>query len=194
MNKIFMFILMSFTFVSCGDNSENNKQSLKNNSTITEEVNFQDIFNDWKIKSYNNGDYIKPENCNLEYVIANEDKSNLGIPNDNEIEQFILDYNNDGIKDCLIIFTPIQCEGGNALMYLQTAILILSDKEKNYITNDTLLTNLFTKIESGNISLTGVNNNEIIGKFFDFTEDDARCCPSIEKDVRISFPNDIKIQ
>lgn len=89
LNKYLSIIFTCFISISCGIESTKDKQLNSTTLTPKNEINFEKIFNEWKTNAYSNGDYAKPEDCNLEYVIANENKSNVGIPNDDEIDQFI---------------------------------------------------------------------------------------------------------
>lgn len=159
--------------------------NLKSKTNVKAKVDFQGIFEDWKEEAYKKGDYTRPEKCN----IASGDIEGSGIPDREEIMSFHLDYNNDGFKDCIYTFQPQQCDGGNAGMWAQSVVLILSDKSQNYTAKQL---DLYPKTEGGIVQIWGVKGNAMTGTYIKFADTDPRCCPSIEKEITISYPNNIK--
>lgn len=142
-------------------------------------------YEQWKAAQYKAGNYATPANCKMEVVIKESYKGpQAGIPND--ISVHYSDINGDNKMDALITFNPIQCDGGNAGMNIQSRVLILS-KGAVWITDDKYIDNIEAKIDKGWMSVSGVTGGTIFGTYYEYKEDDGRCCPSIKKQFSIDF-------
>jgi hypothetical protein len=142
-------------------------------------------FEEWKNKQYQLSNYELEKKCNIEYVGKETYKgSGIGIPKD--IQVFYTDLNDDEIIDALICFSPSQCDGGNALMNAQERILILS-KGNEYVVDDNLINNIEKGLPSGWLYIRNALYGSMTGEFKDYKEGDGRCCPSIKKEISISF-------
>ena len=106
-----------------------------------------------------------------------------GIPKDISIH--FSDINGDNKLDALITFNPVQCDGGNAMMNAQSSVLVLS-KGPVWITDDKYIENIESK-KDGWLSVNGVVGGTIFGTYYEYKEDDGRCCPSIKKQFSIDY-------
>lgn len=99
------------------------------------------------------------------------------------------DINLDGIEDVMITFFPRQCDGGNASMNFQCAVLIISKNINDYY--------LIEMYPSANLGMGGhfyhfhaIYNGRIFATYVEYEENDSRCCPSIERDCVLDFKHD----
>jgi hypothetical protein len=130
------------------------------------------------------GEFFADDSCNMGYYkscdsLGYEGEFGLGIPNDSlEMSQIFYSRINDDDKlDALMLFYPIQCDGGNASMFVQYKLLILSDKN-NYIVNDSLLYKI--NFGDGFNILDSINGHFVYGNYFEYRKDDPYPYPSIK--------------
>jgi len=101
------------------------------------------------------------------------------------------DINRDGAEDALVVFNPLQCDGGNALMNAQKAVLVLSASNgSRYFVDDTRLENIkglpdgmwafFERVTS---------SGKITGTAYGYSGADARCCPSLKAGFLYTYPS-----
>lgn len=164
----------------------------KNNyAQITEKESIESViqrhFENWKENQIQIGAYLPSENCNWKYVEEHDINSSvvLGMPKD--ISIYFGDINQDGLKDGMACIYPNQCDGGNGSMNFQIAIFIVSTPEGYSILEKYPSVNLgfggsFYKIEN-------IVDDKIKAIYFEYQEEDGRCCPSIEKEVLLDFKN-----
>lgn len=142
-------------------------------------------FEDWIDQQYQQNIFLISEKCNPNYLSQHELQSALGIPE--SINVFFSDINLDTKIDALITFSPVQCDGGNALMNLQNRIFILSDNTA-YIIDDYSIDKIEEKYcKNGWLMIESINSNEIKGFYYEYKPSDGRCCPSIKREVSIDF-------
>ena len=141
-------------------------------------------YEQWKAAQYKAGNYATPGNCKMEIVIKEGYKGPVaGIPKDISIHYS--DINGDKKLDALVSFNPVQCDGGNAMMNVRSTVLILS-KGTIWITDDKYMENIESK-KDGWLSVNGVLGGTIFGTYYEYKEDDGRCCPSIKKQFSIDY-------
>jgi hypothetical protein len=171
------FLLSSFASYSQEDSKE---------EKVKAEV--KAVFKIWKQQQIRAGKWIANKNCNWKYIDTNNiDALNvLSFPK--EVSWDFGDLNLDRKIDGLVMIHPWQCDGGNASMNFQFSLLILS-KEKGYY--------VLEKWASANLGFGGnyyhyssIENGSIAASYYEYKEEDARCCPSIHKRVYLEFKND----
>lgn len=141
-------------------------------------------YEQWKAAQYKARTYATPGNCKMEIVVKDGYKGPVaGIPKDISIHYS--DINGDNKLDALITFNPVQCDGGNAMMNVRSTVLILS-KGTIWITDDKYMENIESK-KDGWLSVNGVIGGTIFGTYYEYKEDDGRCCPSIRKQFSIDY-------
>jgi hypothetical protein len=138
-------------------------------------------YDEWLEKQYQLGNYVRPSECNMDNESASDGE---GI--DESIQVYYSDMNDDNKLDAVVTMSPYLCSGGNALMHSQVTIIILSNGSSFYV-DDKLIPNLEKKLSSGWFNINGASYGMIFGNFMDFSEDDARCCPSIKKPFQINY-------
>lgn len=141
-------------------------------------------FEQWKAAQYKSGKYATPGNCKMEVVVKDGYKGPVaGIPND--ITVHYTDLNGDGKPDALITFNPVQCDGGNAMMNVQSRVFLVS-KGVTWTADDQFIENLESK-KDGWLSVSGVMDGTIFGTYYEYAPDDGRCCPGIKKPFTIDY-------
>lgn len=139
----------------------------------------QAAFSDWQKAQIESpdGEFVAKENCNLDYVINTEGTAMLGFPE--EINFYYADVNDDGRTDALITFSPDQCDGGNAMAWTQYKILVTSDDNNDYSVNESSLDVATASLVKGPYFLDSLSGTNAYGRYYEFLDGDARCCPSI---------------
>ena len=151
----------------------------------------QNAYKDWKISQLKAGNYLADSECNLQSVVELMETGRRLNQGFGTAKFSYGDINRDGIEDAMVAFNPRQCDGGNALMNAQTAILILSvNNGSRYIVDDKKLENikglpsdmwtLFERVKS---------NGSITGTAYGYRDTDARCCPSRQAAFTYTYPN-----
>ena len=142
-------------------------------------------FEQWKSTQFKKGLYATDKNCNPDTVTKEGYKgSEIGIPKD--INIFFTDINEDDKNDAIIMFTPDQCDGGNALMNAQTRVLILSSGAA-YITDDAYIDKIESRLKKGWIRIEEATYGTFYGTYYEYKETDGRCCPSIKRPFSIDY-------
>lgn len=178
MKRTITFLILILTCISCRE---------KPNSEEIEGIEI--AFQNWQKDEICNGkDFLPEEKCNPEVAIndtlfSNEIHKIWGFPD--EIKFSYGHLNNDNKLDALITFNPLQCDGGNMSMWIQIQLIALSEGkkyriEKNYF--DTIGDKL-----DGFYHLEKIRKKGFVGKYYEFSETDPHCCPSIKKEVFIDF-------
>ena len=195
-------ILVFFLFAGCGEpKTKANKDVLNYDSSSAIKVisydtgtnAFMKLYADWQKEQIRNKNYWANDSCNMQWFSrhADEDIKDIpyGFPDSSRTRISYADLNSDGIRDGLIAFTPIQCDGGNGAMWTQEQVFFLSG-EKGYRITDSLRVEDFavTGFDStGFYWLDSIGTNKIYGMYFSFAPDDARCCPSTNKPVIFDY-------
>ena len=142
-------------------------------------------FEEWKSIQYKNRVYEAPRRCRMDSALKESyDGPGIGIPN--EIDVFFGDINGDSKSDALITFRPVQCDGGNALMNAQKRVLILSDRDF-YSVDENYFDSIEDSLKKGWLYIERVADGIFYGKYFEYKDDDGRCCPGIRRPIEISF-------
>ena len=156
------------------------------------------LFINWQSEEIKRQHFFPRNWCNPDSFKVHCKKENLdsikgliyGFPLDSTEYQFsFADLNNDGKLDGLVVFSPLQCDGGNASEWLQWQVFLLSD-QKDYKVLDTIQVNRFSSkysLSNGFYWLDSISTNKIFGTYFEFKKDDSRCCPSIIRPVIFDF-------
>jgi len=151
----------------------------------------QNAYKEWKTSQLRAGNYLAASQCNLQSVVELI-KSGKRINKGFGTAAFSYgDINRDGAEDALVVFNPLQCDGGNALMNAQTAILILSaDKGSRYFYDDKRLENLKgIPNEMWTIFKRVRSNGDITGIAEGYRDTDPRCCPSLQASFTYTYKN-----
>jgi hypothetical protein len=197
-----IFIIISFgvltSFAFC-DNSYRKKTTggLIDNSIEKGEI--KRLFIEWQTREIKAKHFFPKDWCNPDsFMRHNIIKENLdsikgliyGFPSDSTEYKFsFADLNNDGKLDGLVVFVPDQCDGGNASMWKQWQVFLLS-KNGNYEITDTLHVNSFASTSFDSLGfywLDSIATDKIFGTYFEFKAKDGHCCPSIQRPVTFDF-------
>jgi len=178
----YFFLLGAFSLFALSNNYGQTKTNALTNSVSSQSnyVKILEQFEAWKKVQYTKGKYAPPNKCNDEGIVNGGAEE--GIP-----DYFTIYYghiNDDDNMDALITFNPVACSGGNALMNAETKLLILSEASE-YRVDDQFFEKIEQQLNSGWIIVNGAGFQTIFGTYYDFKNDDARCCPSIRRDIQI---------
>lgn len=139
----------------------------------------------WKSQQIKKGTYASDKNCNPTTVSKESYKgSSTGISSD--IQTSFADINGDQRIDAIVTFNPFLCDGGNALMNAQIRVLILS-KGTSYYTDDTYIDKIEKQYKDGWLNIERASEGTFFGTYYEYKEDDGRCCPSIKKRFTIDY-------
>ena len=97
----------------------------------------------------------------------------------NEPEYLYGDLNGDGAMDAVATAGLIQCDGGNALRYARTHIVIFSVPDSSY----QILAEPDAFYDLGIGSPFEIKDGVIYAEGIELHEDDPMCCPSIQWDI-----------
>jgi len=170
--------------ISCSPKGQDDVVPTKTKSDI------KNTFDNWTKSEIIKGNFFAMDSCNSNYYVM-KDSLGLGsifgfaVPEDMSEINFYYEYlNNDTIVDALITFTPVQCDGGNGSIWLQYKLLVLSQGKDYSITP-----NYFDKFETepGFFHLDSVATKTVFGSYFEFTDQDGFCCPSIKRPIKIDL-------
>jgi hypothetical protein len=147
-------------------------------------------FRSWTNAEIENGHFFAQDSCNTHYYVVKdsleiESKFGLSVPEDSTWINYYFAYlNSDDVLDALITFRPYQCDGGNASMWRQYQLLVLSEGDKYK-----LIDNYFDqfKVGPGFFHLDSASYIAVYGTCFEFLDNDSRCCPSIQRQVKIDL-------
>jgi hypothetical protein len=183
-SNIILTLLISALLYSCTTRKAENSID---NKTITD---IKSAFDNWTKSEIKKGNFFAIDSCNMGYYVMKdslglESVFGLSVPDDSsEIYYYYADLNEDKKKDALITFTPYQCDGGNATMWVQYQLLVLSQGDK-YLVNDNYFERF--KTDPGFFHLDSVGIKTVFGTYFEFTDNDGRCCPSIKQPIKINL-------
>ena len=187
-NKIVVILLMIALIFGC------NTKNKDNNIDLITQQKIKTAFDDWAAKEIEKGTFFAQDSCYPSYY---DTKDSLGlesvfgfaIPWDSsEINIYYADLNADSIKDALITFTPYQCDGGNAAMWVQYQILVLSQEDK-YVVIDNYFDRFYNEsiLGYGFFHLDSADTKAVFGTYFNFMDNDSRCCPSTQRPIKIDI-------
>jgi len=195
------FVIISFCiltgFAFC-DNSNTKEIAIGQIHNSTEKKKIKELFLGWQTQEIKARHFLPKEWCNPDSFLRYKTKENLdsikglvyGFPSESTEYKFsFADLNDDGKLDGLVVFTPDQCDGGNASMWIQWQVFLLS-KKGNYNITDTLHVDRFasTAFDSlGFFLLDSIATDKIFGTYFEFKANDGHCCPSIQRPVNFDF-------
>ena len=98
------------------------------------------------------------------------------------------DINNDQIEDLVMsVHTEGGGSGGN--IWSQDIFVFIYKNEKYKLVNVTSDADICGCNYYGNFRARKIENNFLIGRSSCYTENDARCCPSLHYDVKVSLSN-----
>ncbi len=157
---------------------------------LANQLAIQNAYRGWKASQLKAGNYLADSDCNMQRVAELIKAGRRTIQGFGTAAFSYGDINQDGIEDALVIFNPRQCDGGNALMNAQTAVLILSSiNDTRYFVDDKRLESLkglpndmwaiFERVKG---------NGAISGTAYGYRDKDARCCPSIQAAFTYTYP------
>jgi hypothetical protein len=122
-------------------------------------------------------------------INGGENHPGIGIPNEFQVSYAYI--NDDDQLDALVLFSPRQCDGGNASMNAQKRVLILSQGQ-SYTIDDTFI----DQVEQNHNKKTGAwgwfwidraADRYFYGTYSAYKDEDPRCCPSIERRFQINY-------
>lgn len=179
-NHLFFILFFSAVFIASCSSPEEKKDS----------SNIETAFNNWVEKQIDAGEFFGADSCKPEYFVDLDTLPEfayaaLGVPSGSEsIEIYEIDLGNDSLPDALILFYPDQCDGGNASRWIQYQLLAISG-EDGYFIQDSYFRQFST--EKGFIHFSKAEGEIIYGYYYEFYEDDAPCCPSVKRPLKLNL-------
>jgi hypothetical protein len=174
---------------SCDSGQESHDLTIDNN----QKQHLKQLFIDWWNNEVAKGHLWASDSCYPGWIADNGFDGMIedmwGIPDSSEYNFSYADINGDGQFDQLVTFTPSQCDGGNASMWIQIAVLTIS-KNGKYITTASIGDGIFSAVgkdRTGFYWYDSIGVNKIYGTFYNFMDNDGHCCPGIEKPVIIAY-------
>lgn len=154
------------------------------------------MFDAWKVNELELRHLWSADSCNSAYFTTHKFEGGLekmwGLPADSNDYHFsFADINNDRKLDLMVTFNPCQCDGGNASMWTQLEVLVVSDPENYHVESligDGLMNS--TGIDTnGFYWFDSIGVNMIYATYYQFKKEDNHCCPSIQLPVKLSYPD-----
>jgi hypothetical protein len=195
MFRTFIILIICLALTSCFNS---NTLSIDSNKNSESKEKIRELFLNWQNQEIKNKHFLAADSCNPDWFAEHGTPENLdsinglifGFPSDSSEYTFsFADLNNDNNLDCLVLFTPNQCDGGNASMWVQWQVFIISDKD-SYKIIDTLHIDKFAHTEFDSLGfywLDSIAVNRIHGTYIEFKENDGHCCPSINRPVVFDY-------
>jgi hypothetical protein len=192
---LFFCVLTGFSFC---DNSYRERTTSGQVDNSTEKKKIKELFVEWQTQEIKAKHFLPKDWCNPDSFLRHKSKENLdsimgliyGFPSDSiEYKFSYADLNGDGKLDGLVVFTPDQCDGGNASMWTQWQVFLLS-KKGNYNITDTLHVDRFASTAFDSLGfywLDSIATDKIFGTYIEFKANDGHCCPSIQRPVKFDF-------
>lgn len=163
-------------------------------NSLKERAALREQFLDWQHLELAYHRYWAKDSCAMAWFHehgydSEEEDVAIGFPEIGSCRFYYADLNQDGKLDQLVTFNPVQCDGGNGLMWTQVAVLSLSHSELGYTTGseeDGLFVHL--KMETpGFYWFTGMGANRLEAIYYVFGEEDNPCCPGIQTPVVFAY-------
>jgi hypothetical protein len=162
-------------------------------SDLSEEEILVREFAAWQQEQLAEHTFWAKDSCNMEWYAAHEEApAGFGFPSSGAGEYVYAygDLNSDGKRDQLVMFRPVQCDGGNASAWLQIGVFTLSQK-KGYTTISDLTGNLFPQLKTdailGSYQYSGIADNQVEMILYRFSDSDPHCCPSTQIPVTFDY-------
>jgi hypothetical protein len=197
--KFWHLLLLTSVFIGCNSPKNNSSStadfSIKNNHTDPD-THLKQLFYNWQQQQIAAGEYLPNDSCNIVWYVEHrkrtgqEPDSEIGFPDSTDLKFTYADLNEDGLTDQMVTFNPALCSGGNALMWAQIIVLTLS-ADNSYTTQEFDVDNPINTINadtSGFYHIDSIAPGRFFATYFEFRDDDARCCPGIQKRAVISYP------
>jgi hypothetical protein len=183
-----LLISLFACLLSCNDRTSKTK--------LLSKENIQKAFGEWQNLKIKNGQFWAQDSCNPNWfsthnILESPENIKFGFPSDSMEYKFSFgDLNNDNQLDGLVVFEPLQCDGGNLSEWVQVQVFIISNKQNYRVIDSIKLSNIsLSNKKSGFYHLDSIGNNKIFGTYLEFKENDGRCCPSIMLPVLFHFMN-----
>ncbi|MGV3599134.1 MAG: hypothetical protein ACO1PI_14815 [Bacteroidota bacterium] len=145
-----------------------------------------DAFNQWLLEKTKQGVFFGYDSCNLDFIIEyNVTTMPLRLPDSTNTSFWYGDINGDRKKDGLITFIADLCDRGNAAMWTQFQVLVLSN-DSGYSVNDSFFDSL-TKDFEGFIHADSMSLNTFFGTYIEFKDGDGHCCPRTKEEFTVTY-------
>lgn len=171
----------------------NNSNPTKTEGTDIEIENAKpitDAFNQWLLEQTKKGVFFGYDSCGLDFIIEhNVTTMPLRLPDSTNTSVWYGDINGDKKKDGLITFIADLCDGGNAAMWTQFQVLVLSNNS-GYSVDDSFFDSVGRGFE-GFIHADSLSVNTFFGTYIEFKEGDGHCCPSIKEKFTVTYTNPV---
>ena len=119
--------------------------------------------------------------------LVRETGSTDAIPWDSaDINIYYANLNTDNIIDALIAFEPYRCDGRCGGLDKEVHLLVLSQGD-NYSVIDDYFNKFNDKIGNGFLYLDSIVTKTFFGTYYEYTKEDPRCCPSIQRPIKIDL-------
>jgi hypothetical protein len=197
-NNLTIIPLLVLIILTACHSSNPLKNDSGQTSSRTEIVLIKQLFANWQTQEIYANHFLPTDSCNPNWFTNHQTNESLnskndlifGFPKDSTEYKFsFADLNNDNKLDGLVVFTPNQCDGGNASSWIQWQVFLLSGTD-HFEIMDTLKVSNFSSTEfdsKGFYWLDRIGKNRIYGTYIEFTKDDGYCCPSINRPVTFDF-------
>jgi hypothetical protein len=179
--KRFLTILIVLSFLHRAEAQDQTEQFLKGK------------FHEWQQEQIANGIYWANDSCHMEWFRTHEEEDlALGFPDAKDFRYSYGDINSDGRTDQLVMYNPVQCDGGNAMMWAQETVLFISRVDKDEpgenISWQTFTGTLpFLRADDAFYHIESIDDNRVRAVRYAFSEDDPHCCPSVEIPVMFDY-------
>lgn len=184
MVKKLILFWFSILIVSCSENNTKTQDLRQNTYSDTSQQNertiLKNLFSMWQHEKINEGKMWAQDSCFsswFENHVYEKPVSEWGFSDNTEFKFSYADLNNDGKTDQMVTFNPEQCAGGNGSMWVQLKVFTISEGN-NYNSFSSLDKTLFG--HEGIWHYDSIAINKVYGTYYEFLEEDERCCPSIQ--------------
>lgn len=185
--SLVLIVLLLTSFLACSKNKH---------SKITE-LEIRKIFKNWQKKKIESGEYLEASKCNLDFFTDEKNDlilgslSDIGFPEDSEIEFYFGDFNDDNELDGIATFNIKPCNGAWALNNSQEKIVLLSTKNNKYTTHENYFKTINDSIGKGKIYIDSISENLVLATYYEHLDNDPNCCPSYKKQISIDLNSKI---
>lgn len=190
MKNAYLFLFVGVFLAFCGK-SQNEKQTIASKKVLN-------AYQEWVYKKVKSGQYWYESKWKEEFNKRSNplmiDNCKDGLPDDFDHVRYG-DINQDGELDAIATIGLLPCESGTAHRFDAIDLVFLSGSSTSYSTLETFEEIISTLGLTGDID-TITKNGVIYYTSLEYGADDAMCCPSVKKKVKIKYQNGkfIKLQ
>jgi hypothetical protein len=157
-------------------------------------------YRDWVSTQTAAGRFLPRERCRYDSISSQFEGDNTPLIDElwciekpDHVDSSFCDMNADGVEDGFYGVFPSQCDLGNASMWSQLKIVVLSSPT-GYVVNDTLFDGTGDEFpawlliaEEGFVLIDSITDRHFVGNRVAFRDGDGHCCPSIREPFSITL-------